>query len=73
VVMPNMSGPELSEALRTSFPEIRVLFMSGYTDAAVGRHGLLQTDVAFIQKPYSPAGLAKKVREVIDAKVIEIV
>jgi CheY-like chemotaxis protein len=66
VVMPNVSGPELAERLRTSFPGIRVVFMSGYTDDAVVRHGLLEADIDFIQKPYTPMDLAQKVRQALD-------
>jgi two-component system, cell cycle sensor histidine kinase and response regulator CckA len=66
VVMPNASGPELAETLRLQSPKIKFLFMSGYTDDAVVRHGLLQANVAFIQKPYTPLELAQKVRQVLD-------
>jgi len=68
VVMPNVSGPELVRQLKADFPAARVLFMSGYTDDAVVRHGLIEADVAFIQKPYTPLGLAGKVRQVLDEK-----
>jgi PAS domain S-box-containing protein len=66
VVMPHISGSELAARLRTRFPGIKVLFMSGYTEDAVLRHGLAQASVSFIQKPYTPVSLAKKVREVLD-------
>jgi CheY-like chemotaxis protein len=66
VVMPHVSGPELAESLRLRFPHLRILFMSGYTGDAVVRHGLLEADVAFIQKPYTPMDLARKVRQVLD-------
>ncbi len=66
VVMPNVSGPELASAVQADHPDIRVLFMSGYTDDAVVRQGLLKADVAFLQKPYTPLGLAQKVRQTLD-------
>jgi PAS domain S-box-containing protein len=67
VVMPETSGKEVADRLRTLRPEIKVLFMSGYTDEAIVHHGVLDAKVEFIQKPFTPVALARKVREVIDS------
>ncbi|MBC8090305.1 MAG: PAS domain S-box protein [Phycisphaerae bacterium] len=69
VVMPGMSGRELSVELRKIRPDFRLLFISGYTDDAVVRHGIVKADDAFLQKPFSPQSLARKVREVLDRQV----
>jgi CheY-like chemotaxis protein len=69
VVMPRMGGPDLVAALRPRRPAIRALFMSGYTDDAVVRHGLMEADVAFIQKPYTPIALARKIRDILDEPI----
>jgi len=65
VVMPDMSGPELANRLRLQRPTLRVLCMSGYTDDAVVRHGLVDAGMAFMQKPIVPDTLARKIREVL--------
>ena len=67
VVMPEMGGRQLLDAVRSHRPALRVLFMSGYTDDAVLLHGVVEATDAFIQKPFTPLSLARKVREVIDA------
>jgi two-component system, cell cycle sensor histidine kinase and response regulator CckA len=67
VVMPGMSGRQLADSLVLTRPDIRILFMSGYTDEAILRHNVLEASIAFLQKPFSPTGLARKVREVLDA------
>jgi DNA-binding response OmpR family regulator len=64
VVMPGISGPEVAQRLRQSRPETRVLYMSGYAGDALGAHGLGDGQAAFIEKPFTPAALAAKVREV---------
>jgi len=66
VVMPQMSGPELARRLGKTRPGMKVLCMSGYTDDSIVRHGVLETGVAFVQKPITPALLSRKVRQVID-------
>jgi PAS domain S-box-containing protein len=66
IVMPNLSGPALAEHLRQRHPQLKVILTSGYTDDVVVRHGLLNSEMSFIQKPYSALGLARKVREVLD-------
>ena len=67
VVMPQMSGRRLAENMNKTHPRTRVLYMSGYTDDAILRHGLIEATAAFMEKPYSPDTLARKVREVLDA------
>jgi CheY-like chemotaxis protein len=66
VVMPEMSGRELAERFSKLKPRAKVLFMSGYTDDAIVRHGVLRPGTAYLQKPFSPDTLARKVREVLD-------
>jgi PAS domain S-box-containing protein len=67
VVMPRMSGREVAERLAVSRPDMKILFVSGYTDDAIVRHGILEPGTAFLQKPFSPQALARKVREVLEA------
>jgi len=67
IVMPKMNGHELAEKLECLHPETRVLFMSGYTGAAIVRQGILSSEKLFIQKPFNPSALMKKVREILDA------
>jgi CheY-like chemotaxis protein len=69
VIMPGMSGPELARRLRSRNPGLRILYMSGYTDDLLTKHGIRDAD--FIQKPFSPDAFARKVLEALagsDAK-----
>jgi len=66
VVLPGPSGRELYERLVVDKPELKVLYMSGYTDNAIVHHGVLDAGTPFIQKPFDPASLVRKVREVLD-------
>ncbi|TAL08529.1 MAG: response regulator [Nitrospirae bacterium] len=67
VVMPGMGGHELAERLKSAHPDMKVLYVSGYTDDTVVRHGVLNRNMAFLQKPFTMHGLLRKVREVLDA------
>jgi PAS domain S-box-containing protein len=67
VVMPQMGGPELARRLEKERPEMKVLYMSGYTDDSIVRHGVLDATVAYLQKPLTIEGLARKVRAVLDS------
>lgn len=66
VVMPDMSGPELTERLLTIFPNIKVLFMSGYTANVIAHQGVLDEGVHFIQKPFLIKDLGTKVRSILE-------
>jgi len=67
VVMPGLGGPAVAALVAERFPDIKILFVSGYTDDAVFRHGMSEDGVNFLQKPFSPPELAAKVRAVLDA------
>jgi YesN/AraC family two-component response regulator len=68
VVMPGMNGRDLADELHTIYPDIKILFMSGYTADAIAHRGVLEEDVQFIQKPFSIKDLGLKVHEVLNAE-----
>ena len=65
VVMPGMNGRYLADSLRTTFPDMRVLFMSGYTSDTIVHHGVLEAGIHFVEKPFTEAALLRKLREVL--------
>jgi len=66
VVMPQLSGPALAKRLSVARPEMKVLCMSGYTDDSIVRHGVLEAQLAYLQKPFTPEALTRRVRDVLD-------
>jgi CheY-like chemotaxis protein len=68
VIMPLMGGKVMAEWLKATYPGVKILFTSGYTDDAIAHHGVLDAGMAFLPKPYTPATLTRKVREMLDAK-----
>ena len=69
VVMPGVSGRELARRITSKHSRTQVLFMSGYTDNVIAHGGVLETGMAFLQKPFTPSALTIKVREVLDRPV----
>jgi CheY-like chemotaxis protein len=65
-VMPGIGGRDLVSHVRDTCPDLRVLFVSGYTEEGIRRHGVLDTESAFLEKPFTAERLAQKVREVLD-------
>ena len=65
VIMPRMNGRELTERIKKDHPQMHVLFMSGYTDNAIANHGVLESGVNFIGKPFAAADLSEKVQEIL--------
>jgi two-component system cell cycle sensor histidine kinase/response regulator CckA len=72
VVMPGMSGPDVAAAVTAMRPGTLVLYISGYTDSAIGHHGVLEPGIAFLQKPFSADELARKVRVVLDGASVAV-
>lgn len=66
VIMPGISGRELADEILRKHPGVKILFTSGYTDDAIVRHGVLESGASFLQKPYRPRALARKIREVLE-------
>jgi two-component system, cell cycle sensor histidine kinase and response regulator CckA len=71
VVMPGISGRELAERVVQIRPGIKILYMSGYTDQAIGRRGILENDVVLLQKPFTLATLASKLREILAVEMVQ--
>jgi CheY-like chemotaxis protein len=67
VIMPGMTGRAVADAIKQARPEIKVLYISGYTDDAIMRHGVLGAGVALLSKPFTSEGLLRKLREPLDA------
>jgi CheY-like chemotaxis protein len=66
VIMPQMDGKVMAERLKTTYPDLKILFTSGYTDDTIAQHGVLEPGIAFLPKPYTTAALAYKVRAMLD-------
>lgn len=66
VLMPNLSGPEMADQLKSVRRDTKVVFMSGYTSEVMGQYGVVRSGAPFVAKPFSPEGLARKLREVLD-------
>ena len=70
VIMPLMGGRVMAEWLKTTDPDLKILFTSGYTDDALAQHGVMEEGIEFLAKPYAPAALVRKVRELLDGDVV---
>jgi two-component system, cell cycle sensor histidine kinase and response regulator CckA len=67
VIMPQMGGKAMAEWLKSSYPDLKILFTSGYTENAIAHHGVLDLGIDFLPKPYTPSALTRKVREMLDS------
>jgi two-component system cell cycle sensor histidine kinase/response regulator CckA len=67
MVMPHLGGRQVADKLRAERPGLRVLYLSGYTDTAAARQGLMEPGADFLQKPFATDSLVRRVREVLDA------
>jgi two-component system cell cycle sensor histidine kinase/response regulator CckA len=72
VVMPEMSGIDLATELKRAHPSMRVLLMSGYSGTAMMRHGEIRSDIPFLEKPFNPETITRKVREVLDQAQVPV-
>jgi DNA-binding response OmpR family regulator len=70
VIMPAMGGKVMADELMADHPGLKILFMSGYTDDTIAHHGMLDPGIELLLKPYTPAALARKVRELLDTPSI---
>jgi two-component system, cell cycle sensor histidine kinase and response regulator CckA len=66
--MPGMNGRELADRLAVDYPALEVLYLSGYTDAAIAPHGVLEAGIELLHKPFTPDTLTRRVREVLDKR-----
>jgi len=64
-VMPKMNGFELADRIKLRYPDVKVLYMSGYVESSITRQGVLDPSMPFIQKPFTPAALAQRMREAL--------
>ena len=68
MIMPLMGGKVMADWLRITYPDLKILFTSGYTDDALAQRNVIEPDIAFLPKPYTPAALANRVRALLDEK-----